>query len=331
MNVIIGCAPSSGSSLLCQILNRHPELYCGPESNLFIHPELYLSWEKHKNNINRKGPALLTGFKNLNFYVQPKLFLSGDIGYIDSLIDSSTRLKEFSASYFSQYAQTTDKNYWVEKTPANALCFGLIRKEFGEEDIQLAAIVRNPLDSIYSMLRRGMSLYRAVSAYLLYNTHLLSLDGVTFIHYEDLVENPKMALDKFLRKLNLYYYENMEKSPEVLRGISMEGWTYAENENIGRNAVGKFYEAPSDMQNLILYAIERLRIHRGYRIKNDLKLDNIRDISDLLGYSIPAFNGKMSRAAFGQKIWREQVSYLMTRWKAGVFNYGFKYPTRFIY
>ena len=36
--VLVGCCPSSGSTLLSVMLDAHPDLMCGPELSIFAHP-----------------------------------------------------------------------------------------------------------------------------------------------------------------------------------------------------------------------------------------------------------------------------------------------------
>lgn len=325
MNIIIGCSPSTGSSLLCQILNRHPELYCGPESNLFIYPDLFLSWNESKSLINSGKGSFFHGFKNMKFYLKPKLNIPAVDGLdIDANIDKSESLIDFADAYFKASSLKSAKNYWVEKTPANALCFPLLDKYFPE--IQLASIVRNPLDAIYSMLRRGMTLYRAASSYLLYTSHILSVAKVEYIHYEDLVRTPESTLRKFMEDMNLYFHEDMLKVTEGEADVQMEGWTYAENREIGKAAIDRFHTAPEHVKAEILYAIRTFKINKKYRDRNNLRFTTILDIADYLDYSIPNYNKESRVIAFGQQIWKDQLNYLMMRWRYGFFNYGFSYP-----
>ncbi len=326
MNAIIACSPSSGSSLLCQLLNRHPEIYCGPESNLFIYPDLFNDWGSQKNKINTKGKAILNGFRNLSFYVQPKLFIEDNRGLnVEELIKSSSSLKEFSSAYLTSFSKEYSKRLWVEKTPANALCLPLISREF-KQDIILATIVRDPFDCIYSMYRRGMSLYRSVSSYLLYNAHILSTKGIHLIKYEELVDRPEEILGAFLRKMNLAYHPDMLVSSEKEEAIQMKGWTYAENRAIGKSAIGKFSSAPAEVQSQILHAIDSSEINENYLKQQNLEYRNIREIAKELGYELTEEYKALSNSTFRTKILKDQAKYLFTRWKSGAFSYGLNYP-----
>lgn len=51
MTVLIGCAGSSGSTLLPTLLNRHPKLFSGPELNLLNKEQLFEDWEHWENRV----------------------------------------------------------------------------------------------------------------------------------------------------------------------------------------------------------------------------------------------------------------------------------------
>ena len=51
MAILIGCSGSTGSSLLKTILNRHSQIFAGPEAGLFAFPQVYDNWEKYKHQL----------------------------------------------------------------------------------------------------------------------------------------------------------------------------------------------------------------------------------------------------------------------------------------
>ena len=51
MPILIGCSPSTGSSLLRRILNRHSQVFCGPETSLLTKKGFYSDWDLYKNRI----------------------------------------------------------------------------------------------------------------------------------------------------------------------------------------------------------------------------------------------------------------------------------------
>lgn len=326
MKLIIGCSPSSGSSLLCQILNRHPEIFCGPETNLFIQPELYVKWDKSKDRLNTTLPAFINGFKKVQFYYQAKIkidesvFSSGNMN-----LYKYHSLEKFAEVYFNFQARKVNKHHWVEKTPANALCFPYLIKYFNT--IELATIVRNPLDTIYSLIRRGQSYYRAVSSYLLFTSHALSVQGINFIRYESLVDSPVETMNSFLKNYNITFHEEMLKvEPENMEKIKMQGWTHAENDAIKKGAVNKFYEALPAVQDEILHCIATFKIHDSYAEKNRLKYTTIPEIALSLDYEIPRSNYKLSHVKFILYRRKEQVAYLWGRRINFILDYGYSYP-----
>jgi len=68
MSVVIGCSGSTGSSLLKTILNRHSQIFAGPEAALFAFPQVYDNWKVCKKQ-------LLKGIKNEDWQLRKGMVL----------------------------------------------------------------------------------------------------------------------------------------------------------------------------------------------------------------------------------------------------------------
>jgi hypothetical protein len=64
----------------------------------------------------------------------------------------------FCDAFFEKPMSKYQKVHWAEKTPANVLQFRKFMQSF--EDAYIVHVVRNPYDTVASLVARGMSAYR---------------------------------------------------------------------------------------------------------------------------------------------------------------------------
>jgi len=121
MSVLIGCSPSTGSSLLRRILNRHPELFCGSETSLFAKKELYTDWRKAKPKITRTS---VMGLSNAGWHDLIGVTLDDDYPWtkpeLKRLIKSSNNFLSLADHFYEPILKREGKSKWLEKTPSNA-------------------------------------------------------------------------------------------------------------------------------------------------------------------------------------------------------------------
>ncbi len=290
MQVIIGGSPSTGSSLLRQMLNRHSAIYCGPETKLFTFPELYEDWEKVKYGLIRKpyltAPDVhLVRGANLS---GPEQKWSAD--EVAGLIKYSNSLQEFTQAYFERPCSAYGKQFWAEKTPANVLGFRHFDHDFPAP--RIIHIVRHPLDTIASLVSRGLPLFQAVSRYLFSTAFGLAardLDSYVEIKYEHLVNSPEEALSGYFKESGLEFEAAMlsEGNPEMTETAKMEGWTHRETDVPSATAVGRFRNLSENQQGEILQAIACLTINSKFALKHTLPVTGIPAIASVLDYDLP--------------------------------------------
>jgi len=149
------------------MLDRHPEIFCGPESAMFAKQQLYNDWQGYKSKLFRKSLFGLStaGWQN---------FTGVDLGeeYLWSkaeakeLVMRHTTFKSFVEAFYARILEETGKRLWAEKTPSNAFVMESFLSSFGAE-AKAIHITRHPLDCIASLCLRGMTAYNAASVYLL--------------------------------------------------------------------------------------------------------------------------------------------------------------------
>ncbi len=284
MSILIGGSPSTGSSLLRRILNRHSAIFCGSETSLFAKSELYLDWGANKNKLLR--PSLF-GLSNAGWHRFIGIDLAEeyntDRNTLRTLINNNDSFKAFINALYNPILKNTDKTIWAEKTPSNAFTLSYFLQEF--ENGKVIHTVRDPLDTIASLYNRGMSVFNAVAVYML-NTAMASQlhnDNRNYtIKYEDLVASPEKTVNALCNFIDVTYESTMllpDKKPSG--DLKMEGWNYKETDTIGAKSIGRYAMSSPDIQNEILDAVLLMRA----TIED--KIYSVEEVCKLYGYEIP--------------------------------------------
>ena len=134
MSIIMGGSGSTGSSLVKNILNRHPDIFAGEETSFFAKKNIYQNWDKVKKRITSRG---IRGLRNHGFHLYNGTDLSeneylNDQFEIQEMASSSESLAAFCSEYYRKPLSQTEARLWLEKTPANAACFDFFLDHFKE-------------------------------------------------------------------------------------------------------------------------------------------------------------------------------------------------------
>lgn len=287
--VLIGGSGSTGSSLLKNILNRHPNIYSGTESALFSKRQLYNDWPKGRKKLFTKkwlglknhGWHMLTGVQLLEceYHLSKK--------DIQTLALKCNSFQDFSDQLFVNASGRKDVFTWIDKTPSNAACFKLFLDGF--EDSKVIHITRNPLDTIASLISRGYNIYYATCIYLLNTASALNCmedPNYHLVKYEELIENPKQTLQNVCAFLDLPFYDNILRSKgEIVPNSQLSGWQYDETGDIGQKSIGRYYALEEKLQQEILSSIDQIKISARGQVFYNTSISTISDIVRLLQYS----------------------------------------------
>jgi len=285
MGIIIGGSGSTGSSLLAQLLNRHSAIFCGPETALFTKPDLYKNWAAARNKIPGKG-LKGDGWHRYNGIDLPERAFGIPSSDIRIMARYSKDLMSFANSFFDKVLKLHNKRTWAEKTPSNAISF---HRLVNYPDILLVHCVRDPYDTIASLINRGFNAFYATALYLVNTAAALSARKTEFyveIAYEKLVEDPEGQLKKILDKLNLEFEEHMLTPSGEEEGI--DAWAYTETGAIGTKSVGRFDRLPKYEKNKIIALTEQLVINPAFADKYNIGLQGVPQICRMLDYTIRA-------------------------------------------
>ncbi|MCW3991710.1 MAG: sulfotransferase, partial [Candidatus Bathyarchaeota archaeon] len=107
-SIIIGGCARSGTTLIRVMLDTHPHIYCGPESNLFL--PIRIRTRKRIEELSWK------------FDVPAE--------EIQTLMRSSRCLSEFIEKFFGRIGSIHGKRRWADKSPRNVLRLDYIFKHF---------------------------------------------------------------------------------------------------------------------------------------------------------------------------------------------------------
>ena len=327
MSIIIGGSSSSGSSLLQTILNRHSHIYCGPETSLFCKRGLFLKWKKNKNRILSSGWSALRNhswflLNGVHIFNKTAIWSCGEI---QDIINKSITFQQFVDLYFAKYLDHFGKRFWIEKTPSNVVNFELFLNSFTKSKV--VHVVRNPYDTITSLIKRGFTPYFACGLYLFNTASGLSArddDNYFQICYENLVMDSKSELKKICNHLGFDFEEEMMdfKKNNLDMVNKIEGWSYDASESIGATSIGSFNRLGEQLKEEIKTISSLMVLHGSHRKKEN----SIREICQILGYE---YQESHQNITIKHKLYRywDMINRTARNYPTHLFNYpiSFKY------
>ena len=213
--ILIGSAPSSGSTLLADLLDSTSFTACGPELEFFCNRALY-DLVAYKRNPSLKSElfsprttSIFPRYERLHHYGTSKvrwMEMIQEAQHLEGLIE------RFSSS-FLQYREKPQDGIVFEKTPQNV---NAIDRWIESSDRAFIFLVRDPLYVFNSLLNRGWGTYTAFAIWLLYAAKCwkyLDHPNVRVLRLEDLVKEP------FVRAASLIqlYTKDHLITPDALR------------------------------------------------------------------------------------------------------------------
>jgi hypothetical protein len=304
MIVVIGNAPSSGSTLLADLFDSTINFACGVELNLFSHAKLYQDFPFFRKDPLRKfrrfsSPSCYKGRGNVNYSSLAPYNLT--IAKLDELINRSSTFKEFIYLFRKHYLQSRgeSKRVWVEKTPENIYAADLFLQCFDEG--YFLHIVRDPKYVFLSLKNnRRFPSYIAASVWVLdlaIAFRLRNHPRVLTIHYEDLIKQPfkmvcslcaKLGYDYDPDDLKVWYNQNRYRRQHVKR---IRGWTYKKYGKIG-NANRK---AITEKDVSEIEGMFSLELNSKYADKFHLPTTSCQDLALAYWYSITPLRRSINR------------------------------------
>lgn len=205
IHVCVGGAPSSGTTLLADLLDAAPGYACPPELYVYCFPEAYgfskAFREAARDGIKARTAApygIDTAFFNTKYL--PKVGMTA--AQFDEALEMSDTLAEFMDRVGAHLAVLRAKpvEVLVEKTPINANCANLF---CDTQDGVYINVVRDGRAVCASLMRRGYSLYEAALIWLYQTQKPTKRPNLLTVRYEDLVADPFMVTAKLTRLIGL--------------------------------------------------------------------------------------------------------------------------------
>ncbi|GLR18288.1 sulfotransferase family protein [Portibacter lacus] len=285
MRCFIGGSGSTGSSVLANVLNRHSEVFCGPESYLFTKHQLFTNWKDSKAD-------LLDGkLKSFPWHMYSKVELLNEAyewewEKLQELVSYSNFIEEFAEEFFRTVASKHGKSYWIEKTPSNVYGFKYLLDHF--PNCFLIHTIRNPYDTIASLNRRGFSIYYATCLYLVNTCVGLAMRNEKHyipVVYEDLVTHPSQELKKVCDLLGIAFEPSMLVETAAGFDEDIDSWGLSEHGRITDESIGTFNKVSRFVQEEIIYTVNSLRLTPFYAKEFGCDIVDIPGICDLMDFA----------------------------------------------
>lgn len=248
--IIIGGCGRSGTTLMRVMLDSHPDVCCGPESDLF---------DPKFRQLNEVSDELWSKLA-WKFDI--------DINEIRRILKRSFTHGEFVKLFFLEYVARTGKRRWAEKTPRNVHMLDYVFETF--PNAKFIHVVRDGRDVVCSLrthprhkvvngelvptgivnpinecLRRWVN---DVSAGLKYRGHPRYIE----IRYEDLVIHPETTTRKLFEFLEINWIKDVINFHQV-KTSSRDVTKFPQNPEASQplqdNAIGRWKEdlTPSEL------------------------------------------------------------------------------------
>lgn len=205
MFCLIGNCPSSGSTLLADLLDSTPFTACGPELEIFCNNKLY-DFPEYKKNIFKMGEV--ANIRTTGIYPRwDRLPLFGySMKTFQKEISESNSLPDFFDHFsktFLRFRNKQENGIVFEKTPQNINCMS----EFlnSHADGWFIVVVRNPLNVYMSLKKRGYGNYASMVTWMISGAQasvFLKHPKVVVIRYEELISKPYEITASLIKKIN---------------------------------------------------------------------------------------------------------------------------------
>lgn len=291
MIIAIGNSPSSGSTLLADLLDALPMGVRGPELNLLAVKDHYDRFETLQSG---KLPVAATGcccVQKARLNVDRLHAYGIDEPTFHRRAAEAPDFPTFVRSFFQHFARWRQKpaTLFSEKTPPNIHCASRFLRDF--EDGRVIHVVRHPGYVYESIRRRGYSEYQARAVWPVNVAPAYALRNhprMITVRYEDLTADPFRAVS------DLGQWLGCEVDPDQLRERyaaneyrqahsrkAVAGWQVRET---GRVADAN-RKPLSDEARRALDWLQGMRIGRAYARRFDLSVVRFDELVEHFGYA----------------------------------------------
>jgi Sulfotransferase family len=292
--IILGSAPSSGSTLLRVLLGRHPSIVAGGEVGLFdkrallaepmsAYRQSIQSWLDQGYPGNFLGPSSEL-FEDLDNY--PWTWES-----VRRMCLSASDYPSMLEKFHRRNMEAKGAERWLDKCPSNIYCFDLISTLY--PSARFVHIIRDGRDCVVSYCRRGGSPLKAVGRWF-----FATLCGIQYrgwenyleIRYEELVRQPDVVLRQVCEFLNEPYSPSMF-APEPRSANANKGWRYSASDPVQAGSVKQYEREMTDYQRSMFKQVE-ISVYGARLLYKGSRAPGIHSpiaLQQLLGYGAECF------------------------------------------
>lgn len=321
--ILVGCCPSSGSTLLSVILDTHPLLCSGPELGLFSHPFLWtdrgerwrerlLRYTEPTTNVLalpewslKEGICPWIGFCELPNFA----WYGCDVAGLRARLPEWHDIHALIDFFFRRPLQEAGKTIWVEKSPTNIYAMRSFLEAYPHG--RGVVMIRDGRDVVCSLMKRGYAFAHAASIWVLEAALTLALSKhprVHLIRYEDLVGESRRALTRLMGFLNLdaeldklLDYQNSRRA-RTDASIRLSTWKTSPQQAISTGSVGRWRD---ELSAFHAYVLENVQLKEGFPGLEDMAGQTGRDVLITGGYP-PVDTRELDMRRFADWLLQEQ-------------------------
>ncbi len=208
---IVGCG-SSGTHLLASILDGHSSIACGPELWVFNHRMFFQPFTRVQSRLAiwmKSGLVTDWPQEQLAFFTNITAYGHTPASAM-ALAKSCTTHKEFIDGFYRDFLHDRHKAIWAEKTLGNYRCLDLLLTLY--PNARIVHMARNGLDSMVSLMKRGMSPYLAAARWIFDNAGALAWGNDSrymLLRYEDVVKDTESEVRKLCGHIGVNFEATM--------------------------------------------------------------------------------------------------------------------------
>jgi hypothetical protein len=205
--VLAGGCGSSGTTLLANLLGRHPAVVAAPEFDVFNHAEM-LSLDALRTGLDAlfARRRLSHGFKLVVSFLTPSAAVGIDRATVERWLVDAKSIEDVYARFAAHMCAERGAACFVEKTPTNVYSFRAFARE--HPGVPLIHQIRDGRDVAASLVKRGKTLFYAGSRWLYDTAAGMAARGASQYmetRYESLVSDAPGTLRTVLAHLGLEY------------------------------------------------------------------------------------------------------------------------------
>jgi len=193
--IVVGGAGRSGTRLLAELINAHPETICGIESKLFCHTPYVMQYFPFEQGISCSDTFVST---IVTKYKMPKEL-------VHHLLKQSSSYDHFIELFHRRFAAENNKTRWADKTPDNIFYVDRIFKSF--PNTRFIHIIRDGRDVACSRHHNGYGDWEECIDYWMapIQAGLPHRDNPQYkeIFYEDLISDPAATMSDLFKFMDV--------------------------------------------------------------------------------------------------------------------------------